>query len=156
MKEKKERFEPFSIKNSTINLEKVEFNSILKDKTPIIFDTNFLFCTFQFKIDIISEIKKLLGNKYSFYIYDGTLKELESVERKKDKNKHYLPLIIKMLMLYDFKIITSEIDYIDDQIMSNINNKVYIATNDKELRLKLWKKNQKIIYLRQKSYLEIK
>ena len=61
-----------------------------------------------------------------------------------------------MLHLYGFKIIKSEISYIDDQILSNTNSKVIIATNDKELRQKLQKKyNQKVMYMRQKSYLEI-
>ncbi len=153
---KPEKFEPFTIKNSTFDLKKIEFSEILKEKTPIIFDTNFLFTTFQFKIDVIAEIKKLVGNNFALYIYEGTIGELESVERKKDKNKHFLPLIVKMLHLYDFKIINSSQTYIDDQIMGNANNDVIVATNDKELRQRLWSVPCRVMYLRQKAYLEIK
>lgn len=151
-----EKFEKFTIDSSIFDLERVEFDYLKKFSNPIIFDTNFLFVTFEFKLDIIVEIEKLLGKNYNLFIYAGTIDELKAVERKGDKNKRFLPLIVKMLHLYGFKIIKSEISYIDDQILSNTNSKVIIATNDKELRQKLQKKyNQKVMYMRQKSYLEI-
>jgi len=65
-------------------------------------------------------------------------------------------LIIKMLKVYNFKIIRSKIAYIDEQILSNLNKKVLIATNDKELRELIHAQQFRILYLRQKSYLEIK
>jgi rRNA-processing protein FCF1 len=141
---KKDKFKPFTIADSTFDLKKVEFNEILKTKNPIVFDTNFLFITFQFKIDIIVEIQKLVGSTYSLFIYEGTIGELESVERKKEKNKQFLPLIVRMLHIYGFKIIKSKENYIDDQIMSNLNKDVLIATNDKELRLKIQKKGFRV------------
>lgn len=151
-----EKLEKFTIANSIIDLEKVEFCDILKTKNPIIFDTNFLFVTFDFKIDIISELKKVTGGNYNLFIYEGTIDELMSIERKREKNKKFLPLIIKMLHLYNFKIIKSNEKYIDNQILSNLNQDILIATNDKELRQKIWKKNFRVLYLRQKQYLEVK
>lgn len=151
-----DKFDKFTIENSTFDLKRVDFDFVKKSQNPIIFDTNFLFVTFEFKLDIIVELEKLLGKTYSLYIYQGTIDELAAVERKGDKNKRFLPLIVKMLHLYGFKIIKSDISYIDDQIISNIDYKVIVATNDKELRQKLQKKyNQKVMYMRQKSYLEI-
>lgn len=149
------KFPKFTIKDSIIDLEKINFEDILDKNNPIIFDTNFLFITFEFKIDIIEELRKLIGARYNLYIYEGTIGELESIERKGDKNKAFLPLIIKMLKLYNFKIIKSNQRYIDDQIIENLHKNVLIATNDKELRIKIQKKVFRVMYLRQKSYLEI-
>ena len=151
-----EKFEKFTIDNSTFDLKRVDFNFVKKSLTPIIFDTNFLFVTFEFRLDIIFQLENLVGKNYNLFIYEGTIEELKAVERKGDKNKKFLPLIVKMLNIYNFKIIKSDIAYIDEQILSNVDDNVIIATNDKELRQKLQKKYcQKVMYMRQKSYLEI-
>lgn len=151
-----EKFEKFDFEKSVKDLEKVKFNETSNHFQPIIFDTNFLFTTFEFKVDIIAELKRVIGASFHLYIYEGTVGELKSIERKGDKNKKFLPLISKMLHIYGFKIIKSKQTYIDDQIMENLNGKVIIATNDKELRKKIWEVPNRVIYMRQKKYLEIK
>lgn len=151
----REKFNKFMIKDLIHELPMIEFNSVLGFRNPIIFDTNFLFVTFQFNIDIISEIEKLIGSTFSLFIYEGTIDELSSVERKKDKNKKYLPLIFSLLKRYNFKIISSNQSYIDNQILENLNKNVIIATNDKKLKYEIQKQGYKIMYLRQRSYLEV-
>ena len=151
-----EKFEKFKFRESIQSIDKINFLDIDKSKTNIIFDTNFLFVTFEFKVDVIEEIKKLIGSDYYLYIYEGTILELENIERKKDKNRHFLPLISKMLKLYNFKIIKSKKEYIDDQILENLDENIIIATNDKELRQTIFSRRFKVLYLRQKAYLEIK
>ena len=119
---------------------------------------NLVFCVKKFikKSDNQTFFENLVGKNYNLFIYEGTIEELKAVERKGDKNKKFLPLIVKMLNIYNFKIIKSDIAYIDEQILSNVDDNVIIATNDKELRQKLQKKYcQKVMYMRQKSYLEI-
>lgn len=154
-KDSSEKFEKVKFSDMVIDLKRVDFSDILELKNPIVFDTNFLFVTFSFKIDIISEVRKVIGSDYSLFIYEGTLGELCSVERKGDKNKKFLPLIARMLKIYGFKIIKSEKHYIDDQILENLDKRVVVATNDKELRLSIQKEGFKVLYLRQKSYLEM-
>lgn len=122
----------------------------------MIFDTNFLFVTFAFKIDIIEEIRRVVGPNFSLYIYEGTIEELKSVEKQKDKNKAFLPLIVKMLHIYGFKVIKSKVKYIDEQILSHLHKNVLIATNDKELRELIHAQQFRVLFLRQKSYLQIK
>lgn len=151
-----DKFERFAIEKSIIDLDRVGFDEVLSSKNPIIFDTNFLFVTFAFNVDLISEIERVVGSTYSLFIYEGTISELASVERQKSRNKKFLPLIVTMLKRYGFKIIISDIKYIDEQILSNVDRKVLIATNDKELRIKLWDRGSRVMYLRQKAYLEIK
>ncbi len=152
----KEKFEAFSIKNSIEKIPKIEFNEILKDPNPLILDTNFLFIAFEQKIDLISEIERIIGSNFTLYIYEGTINELISIESKKTKNKKLIPLIAKMLKIYRFKIITSKQKYIDKQILENLNDKVIIATNDKKLRTKIRSEKKRVIYMRQKKYLELK
>lgn len=166
---KAEKFEKYSFNKATLDMQRVKFDEVhkiellrlqegrsSKNPIPIIFDTNFLFVTFEFRIDFISEILKIAGSNTQFYIYEGTLGELENIERKGDKNKKFLPLITKMFATYNFKIIKSNQAYIDDQILENADKKILIATNDKELRQLLWKVPARVMYMRQKSYLEIK
>ena len=155
-KEPVEKFERFTIERELINIPIVEFDDVLRTKQPIVFDTNFLFVTFEFKIDVIQQLTKLVANNYNLFIYEGTIDELKGIEKKKDKNKKYLPLIMKMLKLYNFKIIKSSIKHIDDQIMNDLNVRVLIGTNDKELRLRIWEEGGRVVYMRQKSYLQIK
>lgn len=150
-----ERFEPFSFSKKSVDLERISFDEVKKKEKPLIFDTNFLFVTFEFHIDIIRDIKPLLGSKVEFFIYEGTLDELKAVEKKGDKNKRFLPLILKMLNLYEFKVISSQKSYIDEQILDNLSEEVLVATNDKALRQEIQKKGFKVLYMRQKSYLEI-
>lgn len=152
----KEKFAKLNFETRTNDLEKIEFNQILDDARPIIFDTNFLFVTFEFKIDVLYEIERLVGKSHTFYIYQGTISELLNIERKGAKNKKFLPLISTMLHRYNFKIIKSDQKYIDDQLVENLHEKVIIATNDKELRHKIWDAAHKVIYMRQTSYLELK
>ncbi len=152
----KEKLEKFSIDYASINLEKINFKEILKFKNPIILDTNFLFITFEFRLDLIGDITRIIGAEFNLFIYEGTIDELKSIEKKKTKNKKFLPLIMTMLHRYNIKIIRSNEKYIDDQILSNLNKNIIIATNDKELKLKIWKGGGRVLYMRQKSYLEIK
>jgi hypothetical protein len=155
MKEIKEKLPKFKIRDSLKDVERIDFNEVLSSKNPIIFDTNFLFITFEFRIDIIAELQRVIGSSFSLYIYEGTISELENIENKKDKNKKFLPLISTMIKRYGFKIIKSNLNYIDEQILSNLDKRVLIGTNDKALRKRIKEKGVKVMYTRQKSYLEI-
>lgn len=152
----KNKFEKKTFLELVENLPEVEFKEVLTSTNSIIFDTNFLFVSFEFPIDIISEIKRVVAADFNLFIYRGTINELANIERKGDKNKRYLPLIAKMLKVYNFRIINSQKEYIDEQILENVNKKVLIATNDKELRQSLWNIPCKVLYMRQKRYFEIK
>jgi rRNA-processing protein FCF1 len=150
------KFEKQKISNIVEELEITKFENLEKDpELPIIFDTNFLFVTFQFNVDVIEELKKKFGNKFKLYIYKGSISELSNLENKKTKNKQFIPLIAKMLKLYNFKIINSDIDYIDKQILENIDKKSIIATNDKILKKLIKEKGGKVLYLRQKNFLKL-
>lgn len=151
----KDKLEKFSVDNATFDLERVTIDDVIARSNSILFDTNFLFVTFEFHIDIIAELRRILGTTSNLFIYEGTIEELRAIERKGDKNKKYLPLIVKMLHIYGFKVISSGETYVDDQILANLHSNVLVATNDKQLRQRIKKKWYKVLYLRQKQYLEI-
>ena len=150
------KLERFSIEKTSIDLEKVFFKDIFNYGKPIILDTNFLFIPFEFKIDIISELKRIIGSDFNLFIYSGTIDELKDIEKKKTKNRKFLPLIMTMLHRYNIKIISSKKKYIDEQILENLNEKIIVATNDKELRQKILSESCRVVYMRQKRYLELK
>ena len=165
-----------NINEKAPKLEKKKFKELIEDskyiridefikenysKEVLVFDTNFLFVPFEFRVEIISEIIKILGNDVSFVILRETLDELERIEQKKTKNKKFLPLIATLLRKYDVSILISQekmgksSSYVD-AILHTLPKNWVIATNDKELKQSLWKVPRRVIFMRQKSYLDIK
>lgn len=146
--------------NNKLNIKKINSQDITKNnKKQIIFDTNFLFIPFKFKMDIISELDRV-AHTYELFIIDKTLEELEKIQKTKTKkDRKYINLIIKFINLYNFKLIqtTSTQGKYVDEILLNLtkNNDLLIATMDKELREKIKNLSKKCLIFRQKSYLEI-
>ncbi|MFT4244513.1 MAG: PIN domain-containing protein [Candidatus Woesearchaeota archaeon] len=142
----------------------ITINEFIKKNTSkevLVFDTNFLFVPFEFRVEIISEIIKILGNDVSFVILRETLDELERIEQKKTKNKKFLPLIATLLKKYNVSILISQekikkSSFYVDAILHTLPKNWVIATNDKELKQSLWKIPRRVIFMRQKSYLDIK
>ena len=124
----------------------------------VILDTNFLLIPYQFKVDIFSEIDRILETKYKICILDKTIQELNNlVEKIKGKNKKAAQLALKLIEHKKPEIIKSEIDYVDKAILKIVNKKTHIvATQDKELKKALQAKGIPIIVLRQKRYLQLK
>jgi len=150
-----EKFEKILISDKLKDVEMVDFKEILKDPFPVILDTNFLFIAFQFKIDLISELRRVVAGNCKLYLYQGTITELQTIEDKGEKNKKFLNLISTFIHRYEIKVIKSYETYIDKQMMENVSRDVYIATSDKELRFKLKRAGSKVVFLRQKKYLDI-
>lgn len=124
----------------------------------IILDTNFLLIPYQFKVDIFSEIDRILDTKYKICILDKTIQELKNlVEKTKGKDKKAAKLALKLIEHRKPKIIKAEISYVDKAILKIVNKTDYIvATQDKELKKALQTKAIPIIVLRQKRYLQLK
>jgi rRNA-processing protein FCF1 len=150
-----EKLIKFSLREHLDKLPVVDYSQVQSAHRPIICDTNFLFTTFEFRLDVIAELKRLVGSTFTLYIFEGTCHELLSIENQKTKNKRFLPLIAKMLELYKFSIISSEQSYVDKDILELVQSPVLVATNDKPLRQYLIKKGVKVLFLRQKNHLEI-
>lgn len=115
-----------------------------KPKVPVILDTNALLAQFQFKIDLASELGRLLGS-FEIFIPNSVLDELNNI---KDK---YIKAAKKMAEKYE--VVYSEKKG-DEAILDLAEKmKAVVVTNDQELRKRLKKLGLKVIYLRQKSHL---
>lgn len=121
----------------------------------IILDTNFCTIPFQFKLDIFSEIERIVHEKYQVCILDKTLDELKNIiEKQRGKNKVNAKLALQLLKHKKVKIIkTKDEKYVDKLILDMVDKDYIVCTQDKELKKKLKKKGIKVIIMRQKKYL---
>ena len=116
-------------------------------------DTNFVLIPAQFGVDIYAEIGRIIDGGYELYILDKTLTELDDIiENGKGAAKPHAKLALAILEAKKPKTLkTTSKDYVDNIILGL---KGYIvATQDKELKLKLKKNGVQVIVLRQKKYL---
>jgi rRNA-processing protein FCF1 len=111
---------------------------------PVIIDTNALIMQVEYKIDFESELMSLLGS-FEILIPMTVLNELKNI-----KDKHAKPAL-KLAQKY--RIIES-IKRGDDAILNlALKLNAIVVTNDRELRKRLLEKGQKVVYVRQRSYL---
>ena len=115
----------------------------------IILDTNFLMIPAQFKVDIFSEIDRIVNDKYQLYVLKGTIEELNKIiKEQKHKHKMAAKLALKLIKAKGLKILDINQKPVD-KILTELSEEYIIATQDKELKKKI--KNK--IILRQKKYL---
>ena len=137
----------------------------------IILDSNFILLPFQFKIDYLKEIWETMAGKTSFIIYQQVLDELKAKEKRfpnRTSFKRNLDAGINYLNhhknLYEIEFI--ECQKLEDEttddflirkciLMKNEGSRVFLATNDKELRKKAVNHKIFVIYMRQKKYIDV-
>jgi hypothetical protein len=125
----------------------------------IILDSNALFVPLQFKIDVFEELKKLLNMKIELILLSPIRRELEKLAEKGSpkmrKNASYALKIAEKCKLIELDEKTAG-SFPDDVIIKVAREwKSPVFTNDKELRKRLRNINVPVIYVRQKSRLEI-
>jgi len=129
-----------------------------KEKTKVILDSNAFFVPLQFKIDIFEELKNLLPTNFEAILLSPIRQELEKLAEKgspqmRKKASYALKLSEKCtyVQLND--------DYAgspDEAILKVAKEwKSPVFTNDRNLRKRLRNINVPVIYVRQKSRLEI-
>jgi len=131
----------------------------LAKKTPkIILDSNALFAPLQFRIDIFEALETLLNMNFEPVLLLPIRQELEKIAEKGSpkirKNASYaLKLAEKCKLVEMNKKFAGSPDDAIVQMAQEWNCPVF--TNDKELRKRLRDINVPVIYVRQKSRLEI-
>jgi rRNA-processing protein FCF1 len=123
----------------------------------VIFDVNFLFAQFQFKIDVFGEIESLIGH-FEPMVLSTTLEEIKKLLMKKSgKIRRQAALALELTRRC--KLIEAELkpnESFDDVILRVAKeNNCIVATNDRRLRKKLREIGIPTIFIRQKSYLQI-
>lgn len=124
----------------------------------LILDSNALFVPLEFKIDIFEEVRRLLNRNVEFILLSTVKRELEMLAEKdspKTRKEAFFALKLaekcKLVAVPDDKNLT-----VDDSILC-IAKKwgSPVFTNDKQLKQKLRDISIPVVYVRQKSRLDI-
>ena len=116
----------------------------------IVLDSNFILLPFQFKIDYFDEIRTNIEGKLRFIIFQQILDELESKRKKEPETSNFTRFFESGLLYleknkekYNIQLledVKNRNETTDDFLLRVIKNlkkeniKVYLATNDSELR----------------------
>jgi rRNA-processing protein FCF1 len=123
----------------------------------VILDSNALFVPIQLKIDIFQELKTLLNRNFEPVLLKPIQQELERLAKEGSpqtrKKALYALKLAEKCRIVDAKEDAASPDDIILQTASRWSCPVF--TNDSELREKLRNINVPVIYVRQKSRLEI-
>jgi len=130
----------------------------VKKTLRIILDSNALFVPLQFQIDIFEELKTLLKMKFEPVLLSQVQRELEKLagegSPKMRKNASYALKLAEKCKLVQVN--EESVSSPDDVIFEVAREwKCPVFTNDRQLRKRLRNINVPVIYVRQKSRLEI-
>jgi rRNA-processing protein FCF1 len=111
----------------------------------VILDTNFLIDSFRFKVDLK---KELAGSEV--FMLKSQLFELRQIEERGTSDSK----LAKMALMFakNVRMLEPIQAKVDDSLVSYSKEGYAIATHDRKLKEKL--KGAKIVYIRQKRYLE--
>jgi len=128
-------------------------------KTPkIILDANALFVPVQFNIDILEELKKLLNRNFELILLSPTRQEIERIAVEgSSKIRKQAEYALKLAEKCTFLEVQQEKGTPTDDLIVQVasKHKYAVFTNDRQLRNRLRDINVPVIYVRQKSRLEI-
>ena len=124
----------------------------------VILDSNALFVPLQFKIDIFNCLEQLLKRNFELILLSIVKLELETLAKKGSprmrKNAEYALKLAEKCKYVTVAATPSELT--DDIIVKTADEwKAPVFTNDRQLKKRLRDINVPVIYVRQKSRLEI-
>ena len=129
-----------------------------KETLKIILDSNALFVPLEFKIDIFSEVECLLNRNVNFILLSTVKRELEILSTKESpKMRREAAYALKLGEKCQYVNVDNNEKLRTDDILVKVakawNSPVF--TNDSQLRRRLRDISVPVIYVRQKSRLEI-
>ena len=123
------------------------------ERVRVAIDTNMLTSMLELKIDVFYEIKKMLGN-VEFIIVKQTLYELDKISERKGGEAKKAQFAKSVLKVKEFKVEDVDAENCDEALLK-ISGDAVIATNDSALRKKIRKNNGKVIFIRQRKFIEM-
>jgi len=123
----------------------------------VILDSNFLFMPMQFHVDLLDELERVTGKRAEPIMLSPVYEEIRAITAKGGKMGKLAAVALKYAeRLKRVDVDTRPGETVDDIILRMAAEwGCPIATNDRELRKKLRDANITIIYLRQRSHLEV-
>jgi rRNA-processing protein FCF1 len=129
-----------------------------KEGINVILDANFLFVPSQFNVDIFTELSNLLNRRYEPIVLSSTVQELQRLaESVSPKIQKQALLALKLSEKCRYVCVKKSLKESYDDVIVRVAPvwKVPVATNDRELRMRLRKIGVPVIFLRQKRRLEM-
>jgi rRNA-processing protein FCF1 len=165
-------------RNNNESEECKERNNGMKDFAIVLLDTNFLLIPAELRVDVFSELKRIILENYRVFVLDKSIEELDNIIKNgKGMEKSYARIAKEILkrkkipilktgakttnFLNTHKIPLTEVHKsVDDLIFEFVlkardKKRVYVATQDNQLKKRLRNAGCRIIFLRKKSFLKI-
>ena len=123
----------------------------------VILDSNFLMIPFQFNLDIFQEIEYLLQKKVDFVVPSAVKNELTGISSRGGEGAAEASLALQLASRCRVVEVTlDQRETVDDAILKASKKLgAVVATTDVELKKRLRDINVPVVYLREKSKLEI-
>ena len=121
----------------------------------VVIDTNFFMVPFQFNVDIITELEKVLPS-YKLTTPSFVINELKGLKRN-NKGKIRLIANLALKLANSSKVEIKDISLLENETVDDALLRVseVLATNDIELKKRAKAKGITIVYLRQKNYITV-
>lgn len=121
----------------------------------VVIDTNFFMVPFQFNVDIITELEKLLPS-YKLTTPSFVINELKGLKRNKN-TKIRLNANLALKLANSSKVEIKDISLLENETVDDALLRVseVLATNDVELKNRAKDKGITVAYLRQKKYIAV-
>ena len=121
----------------------------------VVIDTNFFMVPFQFNVDIITELEKILPS-YKLTTPSFVINELKGL-KKNNKGKIRLNANLALKLANSSKIEIKDISLLENETVDDALLRVseVLATNDIELKNRAKDKGITVVYLRQKRYIAV-
>ena len=125
------------------------------DSKEVVIDTNFFMVPFQFNVDIITELEKVLPS-YKLTTPSFVINELKGLKRN-NKGKIRLNANLALKLANSSKVEIKDISLLENETVDDALLRVseVLATNDIELKKRAKAKGITIVYLRQKNYITV-
>ncbi len=125
------------------------------DSKEVVIDTNFFMVPFQFNVDIITELEKLLPS-YKLTTPSFVINELKGLKRNKNA-KIRLNANLALKLANSSKVEIKDISLLENETVDDALLRVseVLATNDIELKNRAKDKGITVAYLRQKKYIAV-
>ena len=121
----------------------------------VVIDTNFFMVPFQFNVDIITELEKVLPS-YKLTTPSFVINELKGL-KKNNKGKIRLNANLALKLANSSKVEIKDISLLENETVDDALLRVseVLATNDIELKKRAKSKGITVVYLRQKNYITV-
>ncbi len=129
-----------------------------KQLMKVIIDSNALFVPLQFKIDIFAELERVLNRNFELVLLSPVKRELETLAQKRSsKNGRNAAFALSLAEKCAYVKVTEKKEEPTDDAIVRVSRawNAPVFTNDKLLKKKLRDISVPVIYVREKSRLEI-